>query len=263
MKKVLIKQILFVLLLSGILLSCSKNQYTTTEGSRYTITDIKGTRILMDSSWEAKVNPETRSMVDKYKKQLDDQMNEVIGEATETMRAATPQSLLTNLTADVMKQAGEKYTNQPIDFAVCNIGGHRAILAEGPITVGNMFEIYSFDNLLVILELEGRFVKKLFEYYASNGGEGVSADVQLKINNKKIEYLFIGKQPVEDNKIYRIAALDYLADGNSGMTALTKAAKTIDTGIALRDIMIEYVRKCTAEGKKIGSKLDNRIVIEE
>ena len=256
------KHLLFVLLLSGILLSCSERQYITTE-SGYTVTDIKGTRMLMDSTWEAKVSPETRIMVDKYKKQLDDQMNEIIGESAKTMRASAPQSLLTNLTSDVMRQAGETHSQQAVDFAVCNIGGHRSILAEGPITVGNLFEVYSFDNLLVVLELEGRFVKKLFEYYASDGGDGVSSSVQLRINNKKIKSLLIGGKPVQDDQIYRVATLDYLADGNSGMTALTKATKTLNTGIPIRDIMIEYVRKCTAEGKKIDSELDNRIIIEE
>ena len=262
MKKGLIKHLLFVLFLSGILLSCSEKQYITTE-SGYTIADIKGTRVLMDSTWEAKVSPEIRIMVDKYKKQLDDQMNEVIGEATKTMAAGYPQSLLTNLTSDVMKLAGEKHSQQAVDFAVCNVGGHRAILAEGPISVGNLFEVYSFDNLLVVLELEGKFVKNLFEYYASSSGDGVSSDVQLKVNNKKIKSLLIGGKPIEDDRIYKIATVDYLADGNSGMTALTKATKTLNTGITLRDIMIEYVRKCTAEGKKIDSKLDSRIIIEE
>ncbi len=255
MKKGLTKHILFVLIFSGMLLSCSKKQYV--------VTDVQGSRILMDSTWESKMSPETRNLVEKYKKQLDDQMNEVIGEAAATMKSATPQSLLTNLTSDAMKQYGEKYSKQAVDFAVCNVHGHRAMLAQGPITVGNLFEVYSFDNLLVILDLEGKFVKELFNYYASNEGEGVSSDVQLKINNKKVESLTIGGKPVKDDQIYRIATLDYLADGNSGMSALTKATKTFDTGVTLRDVMIDYVRKCTAEGKKIDSKLDNRIIIEK
>ncbi|MDR1368754.1 MAG: 5'-nucleotidase C-terminal domain-containing protein [Dysgonamonadaceae bacterium] len=255
MKKRLIQSILPVLFFAGIQLSCTPKQYV--------VTNIQGTRILMDSAWEAKISPETKNLVEKYKSQLDDQMNEVIGEATETMRSATPQSLLTNLTSDVMKQSGEKYSGQPVDFAVCNVHGHRAILAQGSITVGNLFEIYSFDNLLVVLDLEGKYVKQLFKYYASNKGEGVSSDVQLKIKDKKIESLSIGGKPVNDNQTYRIATLDYLADGNSGMSALTKATKILDTGITLRDVMIDYVRKCTAEGKKINSKLDNRIIIEE
>ncbi len=254
-KKGLTKHLLLVLLFSGILLSCSKKQYV--------VTNVQGSRILMDSTWEAKISPETRSLTEKYKKQLDVQMNEVIGEASVTMKSATPQSLLTNLTSDVMKQYGEKYSKQPVDFAVCNVHGHRAILSQGPITVGNLFEIYSFDNLLVIVNLEGKFVKELFNYYASNEGEGVSSDVQLKINNKKVESLTIGGKPVKDDQIYRIATLDYLAEGNSGMSALAKSTKKFDTGITLRDVMIEYVRKCTAENKKIDSKLDNRITIEK
>jgi 2',3'-cyclic-nucleotide 2'-phosphodiesterase (5'-nucleotidase family) len=255
MKKKLIQHVLLILFFVGILASCSKKQYE--------VTNIQGTRVLIDNSWETKISPETRNLVEKYKKQLDAQMNERIGEATEIMKSGTPQSLLTNLTSDVMKQYGEKYSKQPVDFAVCNVHGHRAALAQGPITIGNMFEVYSFDNLLVVLDLEGKFVKKLFEYYASNGGEGVSSDVQLKIVDKKMKSLLIGGKPVKDDHIYKVATLDYLADGNSGMSALTKATKTLDTGVTLRDVMIDYVRKSTSEGKKIDSKLDNRIIIEK
>ncbi|MDR3062419.1 MAG: 5'-nucleotidase C-terminal domain-containing protein [Dysgonamonadaceae bacterium] len=216
----------------------------------------------MDSTWDNKISPETQELVAKYKIQLESRMNEVIGEVVRTMKASTPQSLLTNLTSDVMKQYGEKYSGQPVDFAVCNVHGHRSALVQGPVTVGNLFEVYSFDNLLVVLELDGKSVTELFEYFASNEGEGVSSDVQLRIRDRKIASLVIGGQPVENDRMYRVATLDYLADGNSGMTALKKAEKTISTGITLRDVMIDYVKKCTAAGKKIDSGTDGRIIIE-
>jgi 2',3'-cyclic-nucleotide 2'-phosphodiesterase (5'-nucleotidase family) len=253
-KKYRIRSVLFILFFCGILVSCSREQYV--------MTDIRGSRILMDSTWDVKISPPVQKLIGKYKNRLETQMNEVIGEATQTMKSSVPQSLLTNLTSDVMKQYGEKYSGQPVDFAVCNVHGHRAILPQGPITVGNLFEIYSFDNLLVVIELDGKSVTELFEYYASNGGEGVSSDVQLKIRNKKIVSLTIGGKPVEDEQMYRIATLDYLAEGNSGMTALTKAKKTFSSGVTLRDVMIDYIRKCTAMGKKINSGQDGRILIE-
>ncbi|GHS90965.1 5'-nucleotidase [Bacteroidia bacterium] len=253
-KKYRIHPVLLVLFFAGILTSCSQKQYV--------IADIQSSRILMDSIWDNKISPKTQELVAKYKIQLETQMNEVIGEAARTMKASIPQSLLTNLTSDAMKQYGEKYSGQPVDFAVCNVHGHRSVLAQGPITVGNMFEVYSFDNLLVVLELDGKSVTELFGYYASNEGEGVSSDVQLRIRNKKIASLTVGGKQVENDRIYRIATLDYLADGNSGMTALTKAKKTISTGITLRDVMIDYVRKCTAAGKNIDSNPDSRIIIE-
>ncbi len=245
--------LLLIPMFSGIILSCS--------GKRYVIQEIQSSRILMDSTWDARVNPETRKLVDSYKHQLDYQMDRVVGESAQNMSSSTPQSLLTNLTSDVMKQYGAKYTGKPVDFAVCNVHGHRSALAKGPISVRNLYEVYSFDNLLVVLELDGNSVANLFRYYASNGGEGVSSDVQLTIKDKKIVSLTIGGQPVEPQRNYRIATLDYLADGNSGMKALTKAVSVFNTQVTLRDVMIDYIQKCTDAGKKVDSKLDDRIII--
>jgi hypothetical protein len=59
-----------------------------------------------------------------------------------------------------------------------------------------------------------------------------------------------------------VVTLDYLADGNDSMNAFKDAIKMNNTGIVLRDIIIDYVRKQTAEGKAITSKIDGRITIE-
>ena len=70
-------------------------------------------------------------------------------------------------------------------------------------------------------------------------------------------------KPIDENKIYHISTLDYLADGNNDMDAFRNAVKKTDTGITLRDIMIDYVKEQTRQGKEITSKLDGRITIVE
>jgi 2',3'-cyclic-nucleotide 2'-phosphodiesterase (5'-nucleotidase family) len=237
--------------------------FTACTSKHYVVSTVEGSWALMDSSWDRRVDPAFSQLILSYKQQLEAEMNQVIGEAAQPMQNGFPQSLLTNLTSDALKQFGETTTGQPFDFAVTNVHGHRSSLNRGPITIGNMFEIYSFDNLVVMLELDGKAVRELFEYYAWRGGEGLSTGVELVIHDGKIASLEVGGKPVDEQRIYKVVTLDYLAEGNDGMTAFQQAKSLQNTGITLRDVMIDYVKQCTAAGKKVDSVLDNRIIIEK
>ena len=93
------------------------------------------------------------------------------------------------------------------------------------------------------------------------GGSGISSNVKLVISDRKTQSVTIDGKPIDNDKIYSIATLDYLADGNNGMDAFLNASEISDTGITLRDIMIDYVKEKTSEGKKLSSKNDGRITI--
>jgi len=53
--------------------------------------------------------------------------------------------------------------------------------------------------------------------------------------------------------------MDYLADGNSGMTPFKNAVKRTDTHLKMRDAYISQIEKLTAQGKAVTSELDGRI----
>jgi 2',3'-cyclic-nucleotide 2'-phosphodiesterase (5'-nucleotidase family) len=249
MKKV--KILLFIPLI-GLSFACAKDHYI--------VTSIESSRIEMDSAWDAKANPEMIALVESYKTKLDSEMNEPIGTAAQTLIKGFPQSLLTNFSADAMKEiAGNLWGN--VDFAVINNGGLRSTLNKGTITVRNLYEIYSFDNRLVLLELPGKAVKEFFDFIAFHGGQGLSKDIRLTIKTRDVESLEIGGKPVDENKTYRIATLDYLAEGNDGMVAFRQAVNRLDSEKTLRDLMIQYIKELTANNQEANAILDNRITI--
>ena len=148
-------------------------------------------------------------------------------------------------------------------MGLVNMGGLRNILPKGKITVSDIFEILPFENSLCVLTMKGSEMKRLFKAIASLGGEGVSG-VRLEIT-KEGELLdaTIGGKPVEDNRLYTVATIDYLADGNGRMDAFLQAEKReCPDGATLRGLFLDYVRKQTAEGKTITSGLDGRITIK-
>jgi 2',3'-cyclic-nucleotide 2'-phosphodiesterase (5'-nucleotidase family) len=68
--------------------------------------------------------------------------------------------------------------------------------------------------------------------------------------------------PLDKNKVYVVATNDYLAEGNDGMKQLKNATKRVNTGIKIRDMLIEYIRNESEAGRKINPKLDERVYSE-
>ncbi|MCL2649562.1 MAG: 5'-nucleotidase C-terminal domain-containing protein [Candidatus Azobacteroides sp.] len=238
-----IKNLCFGFVFVALLSSCAAKTYQ--------IQSIKGSSVIIDSSFDKYANPQMVDLLNKYKIELDKQMSVVIGEASRTLTKEAPGYELTFLTSDVMKQFGDSNTTGGVDLAFMNVEGHRAALNKGIITIGSIFEIYSFDNALVYVDLKGEYLSEIFEQFAQTKPQGFSSNVQLIIQDKKVISVLINGEKIDNNKSYKIITLDYLAEGNDGMEGLKKASSVYLSGVLLRDMMIDYVKQCTARGEKV------------
>lgn len=227
----------------------------------YRVTDISGTIVAMDASYDSPPNQGMQSLVNTYKTELDKEMNVVIGKSAQFMDYKRPESLLTNLTSDVMKAYGDEHLPDGADVGVMNVHGHRATLPVDEVTVGNLFEIYSFDNAITFLELKGSDLKKIFDAYARIGGAGISSNVRLVIEDNKVKSVTVDGNPIDINRVYHVVTVDYLAEGNDNMAAFRNAISSNYTGVTLRDVMIDWVKEQTRQGKEVDSVLDGRITI--
>lgn len=229
-------------------------------GKKTVVKEITCEQIKINAALDSLADPELEGIVNFYKVQIDSVMNRQIGFAAQTLTAGKPQSLLANFTADILRVAGAEFIGKPVQLGLINNGGLRAPINQGPITVGDIFKVFPFENELVVLELEGNEVKELFKRLAAIGGEGLSG-CELVIKKNQVETLLIDGKPIDDEASYWLATIDYLADGNSGMSVLEDAEERVNTGILLRDVMLDYVERLTAQGKEISSKIDNRIKV--
>ncbi len=252
-KNSFMKKVLLISLLTTLFLPCFAQQYV--------VTSMKGEYIPVTST----SNPD-KIMADTvayYKHRMQKVMDQVIGSSSQYMVVGKPESLLTNFTSDIMLGLDAKYTDgQPVDLTMMNVHGHRSPIPEGDITVGDVFSTYSFENELVVVRIKGSNLKEVFDGYASIGGAGISGNVKLVIKDKQLQDAKINGLALDRNKIYTIVTLDYLAEGNDGMKALKKAESVTNTGLTLRDYIMDYIKEKTKKGEKISSKLDGRIVIE-
>lgn len=262
MKQICTKYLLGVAL-AGLLVCSPCYAQKKRAGSPFKIVQTEGGMIYMDARWDATLDAKATALLKPYKAKVDSVMYEVIGVSTQTMEKGKPESELSNLVAEVLRQAAVQTQGKPADMGLVNMGGLRNILPAGEITVGTVYEILPFENSLCVVELKGADLKELLAAIASLEGEGVSG-VRMKIRDKELVGALVGGQPIEDEKRYTVATIDYLADGNGRMTALTRGVKRdCPEGATLRGLFLDYVRKQTAEGKKISSEKDGRVVVEE
>ena len=241
---------------------------TMQKGSRYpkckySVSTIECKKLHPEDYDLSPYGQEMRDVLAPYQQALVDQMNVRLGTAPEPLVKGKPQSTLGNFVADSYIQIGQKKTGKKVDFAIANLGGLRSDIDAGDVTIGTMFNIFPFENKIVVLGLKGSDLKQLIE---SNAGRKLDATggavITLEMDDDRCiaSNILIGGKPINPNKIYYVSTLDFLAEGNSGMSALTRAVETYDPNISARDAMIEYVKELDAAGKTVSAKIDGRVI---
>lgn len=88
------------------------------------------------------------------------------------------------------------------------------------------------------------------------------AGVRLVISDKKVKSVTVNGKAIEDNRIYKIATIDYLA--NTGEYGLNKGTGRVDAPEFIRDLFGNYFRHLASQNsqKQITAAKDGRITVE-
>lgn len=231
------------------LFSCTSQKQTT--NSQTTI-HYKGYRI-EDAK---KTDSNVVNMLAPYAKTINSTMNSVIGFSTKGLTKKQPESELGNFMTDCMKAMAEKKFGKHVDAAFVNYGGIRSYIPKGDITIGKIYELMPFDNLLVLQDIKGSVLLSFLNKIAERGSWPQSG-LLIKLKDKKIAEVTINGKPIDENATYTIANSDYIANGGDDCEML-KGIPINNNGLLLRDVIIEFVQQLTKEGKPIDWKLDGR-----
>ncbi len=131
------------------------------------------------------------------------------------------------------------------EIAIINSGGIRAPLPAGQVTVGDVFTVLPFDNVLVTVPMKGWQVRELFDFMARRIGKRGFAQIagaQFVIRNGRASDIRVGALPLDSNRTYRVATIDYLYTGGDGYVQFEKAGKSISTGTFTHDAAIAFLR---------------------
>lgn len=231
--------------------------------SSYTLVDVRGETVEMNSLYDVQPDKEAALILLPYKIKRDSIMNSVIGKSDKELKPYRPESPLSNFAADVLREGASEYTDKTIDMALTNMGGLRSTLSPGDITIGDIFEIFPFENHLCVVTLDGKTLNRLLEQIAYLRGEGISGPKMVITNQGKIKSVKLNGKDIDPDHLYTIATLDYLAEGNDGMKAFLDAKdKECYEHATIRKIMLDYVNNQTKKGQIITSSVDGRVVVE-
>ncbi|WP_210487379.1 5'-nucleotidase C-terminal domain-containing protein [Rufibacter aurantiacus] len=216
-------------------------------------TDIPvNTQITPDSTAERTITP--------YRTRVDQTMNEVIGQAPEAINRGEIESPLGNLVADLSRTQVMAVYGKPIDMGGMTNGGLRNPIDQGPITVGDVFELMPFENEMLVLTLSGATVKEMFDFAARTKILFV-ANATYTLRNARAEEITIGGKPFDINKTYTLAISDYLANGGDNMGFLKNALKVEKTGLLARDAIMKEIKQRTAQNKPVTGGKDGRVKV--
>ena len=233
--------------------------FSSLQAQDYKVRSFCWERIEVTSELDATPSEVAANVVAPYKASVDSIMAPPLGLSRVAMNAKRPESLLSNWAADVMVEGGTATGLEPADMGLINIGGLRNNMPEGIVRRGDVMLISPFENYMVVLEMKGSDLLELMKDIAAVKGEGVSSSVRMEITEDgKLLSCTIGGKEIDPHRIYTVATIDYLAEGNDKMYSLKKAVKRHDIGILARDIMMEYIIK----HRVIDSKLEGRSIVK-
>ncbi|MCM1109554.1 MAG: 5'-nucleotidase C-terminal domain-containing protein [Clostridium sp.] len=211
---------------------------------------------------DAGIERELLDMMEPYTRVVDSLMSPVLGESRVYMSAARPESLLSNWVADVLRMSSVR-AGVKADIGLCNMGGLRAAMPEGEVTRGDVLAIAPFENRLCVVTLTGSDLLELCRQIAGVHGEGVSG-LRLEITpDGRLLKARVNGRRIKPGRRYTIATLDYLAAGNDKMLALKDAVERRDTPLAVRDVLMDFIRGEQEHGRKLNAKMEGRITVKE
>ena len=96
-------------------------------------------------------DPALEALVAPFRNRMGEEIRQVIGEASVVLAKSIPEGSLGNFATDAMLWAARRESAGPVHMALTNNGGLRVPIPPGPITVGQMFELMPFENMLSVL----------------------------------------------------------------------------------------------------------------
>ena len=125
-----------------------------------------------------------------------------------------------------------------------NKGGIRRGLPKGDITQGQIIMMQPFDNRIVVEEIKGADLAEAFDVMASRGGDGVSRGVEAVYDpqTKKCVSIMINGAPIDPERTYKVATIDYLANGGDYMKPLTRGKQVAKSGRVVYADLIDYIK---------------------
>ncbi len=209
-------------------------------------------------------SPEIEAIIAPYRIQLDSQMNEVIGYASHDLTTEGKyESTLGLFVTRLLREQSIASYGREVDVAIMNHhGGLRAPINEGPITLGEVYEVMPFENEMILLEVPGDSMVQVIQHIGKSG-RSMIWPVSFQVSAAGVVDVLIAGEEVVADKNYVLAISDYLANGGGGFKMLTSLKKLDVNPVKLRDMIVAEIKQWSDKGDSLNIKMTNLITEQE
>lgn len=124
----------------------------------------------------------------------------------------------------------EDFDNGAVDIAMMNTGGVRAEIDDGDITKAEVFEVFPFNNSVVLVNISGALIKQM----CSENGGYMYFKVSAAIGNYA---------NFENDTIYQMAVIDFVFENTRYDSIFGGLSEDdyIQTDLVLRNLLMSYI----------------------
>ena len=175
---------------------------------------------------EYEISERVENVISKYN-DLIEESNVSLGYTSSTIYKSTLGSYATEAMSNHIYNHSS--FDSKIDMTIINTGGVRATIKSGDITKAKIFEVFPFNNRVVLVNISGKAIKSLYESNQSYLYVDISDDIGTYTNFK-------------DTTIYQVAVIDYVFEGTYyNEFRNLSSSDYIYTNVVLRDLLITYL----------------------
>ncbi len=244
--------------------------------------DIDGSRMgyklipVTDRFPEEKLDARMKAFIEPYNQKVDSVYKRVIAVSADDFSNSINGGGLPNFAGDFGLNYGRMIVDSlqtagvdaRVDFAIMNTGGIRQDMPKGDVTEGQILSMFPFSNRMVLINIKGKSILKAMEVAARRGGEAVSSNVRVIIDDeRRVLNMLVDGREVDPEKTYGVMTIDYLAAGNDGMESLAENEEVWRGDIAMSGPMIDYVSRLGRIGLPINpdksARFIKQVVIEK
>ncbi len=133
------------------------------------------------------------------------------------------------------------------DFAVMSGGGIRDSIQPGDITYKTVLKVQPFANTLVYVDMKGSEVEKYLAAVANkkvdSGAYAQFLNVSLVADGQGVQDVKIKGEPLQADKTYRMATLNFNAMGGDGYPRLDGLPTYVNTGFVDAEVLKQYIEQ--------------------
>ncbi|MFP1850885.1 bifunctional UDP-sugar hydrolase/5'-nucleotidase UshA [Lonsdalea quercina] len=193
---------------------------------------------------EIKQNPEMLQLLTLFKEKGKAQLEVKVGSTLGRLEGDRSKVRFeqTDLARVVLSGIAER-TNA--DFAVMSGGGIRDSIEAGDITYKSILQVQPFGNTVVYVEMKGSdvepYLATVANFKVDAGAYAQFFNVSLEADGTGVKNVKIKGEPLQADKVYRIAMLSFNADGGDGYPVVSKRSDFVNTGFVDAEVLKEYI----------------------